>query len=211
MNGTLERAAPEGFHIDPCPPRHPEAKGKVERGIGTERGWREVTERAWSSWDELQAWSDERSAREAHRRICPATGTTVHEARQAEKRFLAAVPNLPEPFDLAVTRTVARDCTVAFEGRCYSVPFAWLGRVVAVHGCSRVVKVCADGRIVAEHPRQGRERIVIDPRHYEGEKTGAVLPPLPLGRMGRRLQELASLEPEKRPVDLYAALAEVSR
>src|SRR5947209_3872685 len=37
----------------------------------------------------------------------------------------------------------------------------------------------------AEHPRQGRERIVIDPRHYEGEATADVLPPLPLGRMGR--------------------------
>ncbi len=199
------------FHIDACAPRHPQAKGKVERGIGTERGWREITERQWAGWDELQAWSDARSRSEAERRTCPATGTTVLEAWDAEKPFLAAVPLLPEPFDLAVTRTVAPDCTVAFEGRRYSVPFAWLGRVVAVHGCSRVVQVCADGRVVADHPRQGRERIVIDPRHYEGEKTTTILPPLPLGRMGRKLQEILALEPQKRPLDLYAALAEVAR
>lgn len=33
------------FHIDLCPVRHPQAKGKVERGIGADRAWREVTER----------------------------------------------------------------------------------------------------------------------------------------------------------------------
>ena len=199
------------FHIDACPLRTPEAKGKVERDVRTSRGAPEITERHWSSWDELQHWSDERLRVDAERRICPATGTSVLEAWQAEKRFLAAVPLLPEPFDLAGTRTVAPDCTVAFEGRRYSVPFAWLGRVVAVHGCSRVVQVCAEGGVIAEHERRGRERIVIDPAHYEGEKTATVLPPTPLGRMGRRLAELMALEPQKRPLDLYAALAEVAR
>lgn len=199
------------FHIDVCPVRHPQAKGKVERGIGGDRAWREVRERDWSGWDELQEWTDERVAKEARVRNCPATGTSVWEAWQAERPKLGAVPLLPEPFDLAVTRTVAPDCTVAFEARRYSVPFAHLGRAVTVHGCSRVVQLWADGRVIAEHPRHGRERIVIDPRHYEGEATDTVLPPLPLGRMGRRLQELMSLTPQQRPLDLYAALAEVAR
>jgi transposase len=199
------------FHIDACPVHHPEAKGKVERGIGADRAWREVAVRDWSGWDELQAWTDERVAHEAQARTCPATGTSVWAAWQAERPKLAAVPLLPEPFDLAVTRTVAPDCTVAFEARRYSVPFAHLGRAVTVHGCSRVVQVWANGRVIAEHPRQGRERIVIDPRHYEGEATDTVLPPLPLGRMGRRLQELLRLTPQQRPLDLYAALAEVAR
>ena len=48
-------------------------------------------------------------------------------------------------------------------------------------------------------------------RHYEGEATEHVLPPTPLGRMGRRLQEIALLAPEQRPLDLHAALAEVAR
>jgi len=199
------------FHIDPCPVRHPQAKGKVERGIGGDRGWHEVATREWSGWDELQAWTDERVDREARARMCPATGTSVWEAWQEEKRFLAATPLLPEPFDVAVTRTVAPDCTVAFEARRYSVPFAHVGRIVTVHGCSRVVQVWRDGHVVAEHARHGRERIVIDPRHYEGEATADVLPPLPLGRMGRRLQSIAELSPQQRPIDLYAALAEVAR
>ncbi len=199
------------FHIDACPVRHPQAKGKVERGIGADRAWREVGERDWSTWDELQAWTDERVTREAHARTCPATGTSVWAAWQEERPFMAPVPLLPEPFNLVATRTVASDCTVAFEARRYSVPFARMGKVVTVHGCSRTVQVWADGRVIAEHARQGRERIVIDPRHYEGEATADVLPPLPLGRMGRKLQSIAELTPQRRPIDLYAALAEVAR
>jgi len=140
-----------------------------------------------------------------------ATGTPVIEAWQAEQRFLAPVPLLPEPFDLVVMRSVAEDCTVAFEGRRYSVPFELLGQRVEVRGCARVVQIYAQGTIVSQHPRQGRERIVIDPRHYEGEATAQVLPPVPLGRMGRRLAEIAAMPPQTRPLDLYAALAEVAR
>jgi hypothetical protein len=61
------------------------------------------------------------------------------------------------------------------------------------------------------YPRQTAARIVIDPACYEGPGTAAVLPPKPLGRMARKLQELAALPVERRPVDLYAALAEVAR
>jgi transposase len=212
LNPSYQRYAKAvRFHIDACPVRHPQAKGKVERGIGSDRSWREVTEREWSGWDELQQWTDDRTVREAKARLCPATGTSVWQAWQEEKRALVALPLMPEPFDLVGTRTVASDCTVSFEGRRYSVPFAHLGRAVTVHGCSRVVQVWFDGRVVAEHPRRGRERIVIDPRHYEGEATTDVLPPLPLGRMGRRLQSIAEMEPQRRPLDLYAALAEVAR
>jgi hypothetical protein len=38
-----------------------------------------------------------------------------------------------------------------------------------------------------------------------------VLAPIPLGRMGRRLAEIAAMVPQRRPLDLYAALAEVAR
>ena len=199
------------FHIDLCPPRSPRFKGKVERGIRGDRTWREIEERDWESWDELQAWTDRRVLHEAERRICPATGTRVIDAWEAEKRFLAPVPLLPEPFDVAVVRGVADDCTVGFEGRRYSVPFELFHQRVEVRGCSHVVQVYSRGAIVAQHPRQGRERIVIDPRHYEGESTQHVLSPVPLGRMGRRLAEIAAMAPETRPLDLYAALAAVAR
>lgn len=199
------------FHIDVCPPRSPWYKGKVERGIRTDRHWHEVTARPWDSWEELQEWTDVRMHQDATRRVCPATGTTVLGAWENEKRHLGAVPLLPEPFDVAVTRKVATDCLVAFEGRQYSVPFHLLGQRVEVRGCAGRVQVWAEGRVVAQHPRQGPERIVIEPRHYEGEPTEHVQPPPPLGRMGRRLAELMALAPEKRPLDLYADLVEAAR
>jgi len=199
------------FHIDACAPRSPQAKGKVERGIRTERQWRELQRRDWESWEELQSWTDARMWEDAERRICPATGTTVMKAWDEEKPALGPVPLLPEPFDVAVMRRVAPDCTVPLDGRRYSVPFEFLDRRVEVRGCARVVQVCAEGGVIAEHPRHGRERIVINPRHFEGEATDRVLPPIPLGKMGRKLAEIAALAPEQRPLDLYAALAEVAR
>jgi hypothetical protein len=51
----------------------------------------------------------------------------------------------------------------------------------------------------------------LDPRHYDGPGDERVAPPVPLGKMGRRLQEILAQPVEQRPVNLYAALAEVAR
>ena len=53
--------------------------------------------------------------------------------------------------------------------------------------------------------------MLLDPSHYDGPGDERVAPPLPLGRMGRKLQEILELPVEQRPLDLYAALAEVAR
>jgi len=131
-------------------------------------------------------------------------------AWDAERRHLGALPLLPEPFDQVATRSVSRDCLVSFEGRQYSVPFAWLGQTVEVRG-GRTVQILAGQAVVAEHRRHTAERLVIDPAHYEGPATERVLPPTPLGKLSRRLQMIAEMPVVQRPTDLYAALAEVAR
>lgn len=199
------------FHVDACAPRSPQAKGKVERRIRDHRLRADPRSKVWTDLAELQAWTDERMRESARRRRCPVTGTSVFEAWRAELAHLGALPILPEPFDIAVTRRVTDDCLIAFEGRRYSVPFRFVGRTVEVRGCARVVQVLAEASIVAEHERHSEELLVIDPAHFEGEPTDEVLPPLPLGRMGKKLAEIAAMEPETRPLDLYAALAEVAR
>jgi len=174
-----------GFHIDACLPRCPEDKGKVENA-------------------ELLAWDQ--------RRLCPATGETVAASWQAEQSRLRPLPaRLPVPFDVAVTRTVQRDCTVSFEGRVYSVPFRCCGRAVEVRGGAEVVQVLHDGQVIAEHPRHSRQRLLLDPAHYDGPGDDRVAAPTPLGKLGRRLQEIIAQPVEQRPLDLYAALAEVAR
>jgi transposase len=211
-NPAYERFAQRArFHVDLCPPRAPEAKGKIERRIRDHRYWLDPRFRDWDSLGELQAWTDQQALRRAERRQCPATGSTVLSAWEQERPLLGELVTLPRPFDIAVVRRVAHDCTVHFEGRTYSVPFALLGRDVEIYGCSGEVEIRHQSRLVASHARGTSQRIVLDPAHYEGEATAEVLPPVPLGRMGRRLAELAALVPEQRPLDLYAALAEAAR
>ncbi|MCE2944318.1 MAG: hypothetical protein LW828_06290 [Xanthomonadaceae bacterium] len=124
---------------------------------------------------------------------------------------MAPLPVLPAPFDHVATRRVGRDGLVAFEGRQYSVPFAYLARSVEVRGGAGTVQVLADQRVIAQHPRHTERRLLVDDAHYEGPGTPTVQPPTPLGRMGRRLQELAAMPVQHRPLDLYAALAEAAR
>lgn len=198
------------FHIDPCLPRAPEHKGKVERHVRTQRGVFDPYGRYWPDLATLQAASDAMLDAAAERRCCPATGTSVMAAWHAERRHLGALPLLPEPFDQVVTRRVSTDCLVSFEGRQYSVPFAWMGQTVEVRG-GRTVQILADQGVVAEHRRHTAERLLIDPSHYEGPATERVLPPTPLGKLSRRLQAIADMPVMQRPTDLYAALAEVAR
>lgn len=200
-----------GFHIDACLPRAPQAKGKVERLIRDLRGGFSPYRRHWDSLAELQQATDQHVQQLAQRRLCPATGTCVADSLAQEQAYLAPLPILPEPFDIAVTRTVAPDATIGFEQRRYSVPFAWIGRRVEVRGAAGRVQVLADHQLVASHPRHTPERIVIDPAHYEGPSTDTVQAPMPLGRMGKKLQQIAQLRPEQRPLNLYAALAGVAR
>ena len=199
------------FHVDLCLPRQPQAKGKIERRVRASRERVDPTREHWRDLAELQRFTDEQLARDAVRRRCPATGTAVLAAWQAERPVLGALPPLPEPFDTVATRTVATDALVAFEGRQYSVPFRLVGQRVELRGCAARVQVLHGQEIVAQHERHTAARLVIEPGHYEGRSTARVIAPQPLGRMGQRLQEIAAMPVSQRPIDLYAALAGVAR
>ena len=200
-----------GFHIDACLPRDPEAKGKAEAGVRLSRLRVAPGPRPFAGLGPLQQWTDTRLLSWAKRALCPATGLSVEASWRQELERLQPLPILPEPFDIAVTRPVHKDCTVRFEERCYPVPFQWVGQRLEVRGCHEKVQILGEGRVIREYPRHTAERILIDPSCYEGEATERVLPPRPLGKMGKRLQEIYELPVEQRPLDLYATLAEVAR
>ncbi len=200
------------FHVDACPPRQPQAKGKVERRVRDQRQGIDPHARSFGSIEELQAWTDEQiDARDAGRR-CPATGTTVALAWEAEMRLLTPLPKpMPIPFGVAVSRKVGIDGLVSFEGRQYSVPFPLIGQTVEVRGIAGAVQVLKTCEVVAEHPRGTAARLLIDQAHYDGPSDGRVIAPPPLGRMGQRIQELIDAPVAHRAIETYHLLAEVAR
>jgi len=200
-----------GFHVDACAPREPQQKGKTEAKVRLCRGLFASLGRRFDGLEHLQHESDERVERWSERAICPATGKSVRESWEAERAHLRPLPLLPEPFDVSVVRPVGRDCLVHFEQRQYAVPFQYALRDVEVRGCAGTVQIVCDHKVLREYPRRSEQRILLGSGCYDGESTDRVLAPPPLGRMGRRLAEICAMPVEKRPLDLYAALAEVAR
>lgn len=201
------------FHVDACEPRCPEQKGKVERGAADVKALG-LSKRCFLSLEHVQEYTDGKVEAEAQQRICPATGQTVQASWEAEKAYLTAQPEvLPEPFDLVKSCAVYKDCTIRFEGRTYAVPFAYMGKLVEVRGCSGFVQVVdrKSGQVLVSYPRGTERRLLIDPRCYEGAETEEVQAPKPLGRLSRKLMELAAQPVQKRSLELYAELAEVAR
>ena len=201
-----------GFHVDAHEPRQPQQKGKVERRVSWIKslGFDRV---CFDDLEHLQSFSDAKIESLDHKRLCPATGKTVHETWEAEKQLLRPLPAcMPEPFDLIRDCKVHKDCTVRFEGRTYAVPFAYMDQTLEVRGCAEVVQIVdpAKGEIVQAYPRHSESRLLIDPSCYEGPSTDRVQAPKPLGRVSRALQQVMEQQPEVRPVDLYARLAEVA-
>jgi len=203
-----------GFHVEACAPRSPQQKGKVERGVSRVRKVLRLAGRVFASLEELQEYTDLRLEADSRRRVCPATGLSVGESWEAEKKLLRSLPpNLPAPFDLIKTCRVFPDCTVHFEGRSYVVPFGYVDEQVEVRGCSGTVEIadCRSSLILVSYPRGTGRRILIDQRCYQGEATERVAAPVPMGALSTRIQELAEAPVQYRAVDFYEALAEVAR
>jgi hypothetical protein len=91
------------------------------------------------------------------------------------------------------------------------VPFRFVRQEVEVRGLAGRVQILKDCRGDRRAPPRHAALIVRDEAHYEGEDTERVRAPMPLGRMGRRLQEIAAGNVQHRSIDLYARLAEVAR
>lgn len=202
-----------GFAVDACRARTGSDKGKVERGVRTDRGaFADLLLADWGSLESFQTALDARATELHDRRRSPMTGTTITEALAAERPLLQPVPAVHEPFDCVVARRVSRDCLVSFEGRRYSVPFTAVGRTVEVRGTAQHVVILAEGRELARHARHTAARLVLTPTHYEGESTPTVRAPTPLGR--RAQLQLAGVPglpmpaTVARPLSAYVALVE---
>jgi len=200
-----------GFHVDPHEPRQPQQKGKVERRVSAVRQLN--MHKRFDSLEELQTYTNQRLMVDAVTRLCPVTGKTVADTWKDEKQLLRPLPAiLPEPFDLVKSCQVHKDCTLRFEGRTYSVPFEYAYKTLEVRGCSGFLQIVdrRTGVVVKEYPRGTQERLLIDQTCYQGD-ADSLEAPRPLGKVARKLQELAAEPIQLRSIEMYAQLAEVIR
>jgi len=153
-----------GVGVDPCPPRHGNRKGVVEKNIHylTQRWWR--TARV-ASPAEAQAALDRFCVEVADAR--DRAGVTVGELADAEP--LMALPDAPFPAEVTVVRTVAANALVSLWGNRYSVPPGLVGGHVQIHWRlgADTIGLHSGGAVVATHtlaPR-GAQRTVRLPEH----------------------------------------------
>ena len=138
-----------GVGVDPCPARHGNRKGVVEKNIHflTQRWWR--TARVTSP-AEAQASLDSFCARIADMR---ARGdATVGEL--ADREPLLALPDQAYPATLELVRVVTANALVSVWGNRYSVPPGLVGTEVIVRwrlGAETIDVVSAAGIVVVTH------------------------------------------------------------
>jgi transposase len=144
-----------GFLIDPCLPRRPEHKGKVESGVGyVQKGFWPLLEGEPTLPEanrQLRHWLLETAAQRVH-------GTThaVPWARFTQTERQALLPLPATDYDPAVWKPAKlhRDAHVTFERAYYSAPARLVGQILWLRAGLRDVRLFTERfELVASHPR----------------------------------------------------------
>lgn len=201
-----------GFLIDPCLPRKPQHKGKVERGgVG-------YIQQAFLP---LLPEGVRRSEANRHLRQWLLTDAglrdhgTTHEAPLArfEKTERAALLPLPaSAYDPAVWKrcTLHRDGHVTFEKAYYSAPYRFIGQTLWLRAGMQAIRLFSqDFQLVATHPRatQPGQRFT-QPDHLPADKAQALTLnrdtcPARAQAIGPATQQVVTELLASRPVDRF--------
>jgi transposase len=190
------------FEIRPAAVARGNEKGRVERAIGYVRTsfW---PARRWRDLDDLNAQADAWCRTEASERPWPDDKRKTVAAALAEEqeRLLPLPANTYETEEVAVVK-VGKTPHVRFGGNDYSVPHTLVRRVVEVRATLELVRVIADGAVVAEHARSFDRGLVIeDPAHLQALRKSKGE-----ARKHRALDKLAQAAPSSQQV--FVKLAE---
>ncbi len=153
------------------PPNDPESKGLLER----RNGWFETSFMPGRSFaspadfnTQLGGW-----LATANTRMVRTIGVAPTQRLEADLAAMLPLPPIPLHLGWRNRIRLGRDYYVRLDTNDYSVNPAVIGRLVDVSADLDRVRVRADGRIVAEHPRVwARGTTLTDPTHVE---TAAVL------------------------------------
>jgi transposase len=142
-----------GFKIDPCPPREPQKKGRVEAGVKylkrrflPLRDFRHLRD----ANRQLADWVLETAGNRLH-------GTTrqrpLDHFTAVEQPLLRALPAVPPESACWAKVKVHRDAHVQFRKALYSVPYQRVGQTLWLKATATTVRLYADHLLVATHPR----------------------------------------------------------
>ncbi|QDU66236.1 IS21 family transposase [Engelhardtia mirabilis] len=157
LNRTyVELARYYGFQIDPTPPRAPEKKGKVERGVRYTKGNFFATHESVDIHEDrraLRRWTLEIAGRRRH----GTTGRAPLEYFEEEER--AALLSLPQSrWELVIWKKARlhRDSHVQVDGAFYSAPWTLLGQDLWLRCTTHSIVIYAEDCRLHAHSRVPR-------------------------------------------------------
>jgi hypothetical protein len=148
-----ELALGYGFRIEPCPPRDPKKKGRVEAGV-------KYIKRAFLPLREFRDLAD--ANRQLHRWIMAEAGNRIHGTTrrqplalfaETEKDLLISLPSVPVQLAVWVKVKVHGNAHVAFEKNLYSVPYRLIRQSLWLKATDTTVQVFKEHELVAVHCR----------------------------------------------------------
>lgn len=159
-----ELAEGYGFKLDPCPPRDPQKKGRVEAGV-------KYIKRAFLPLREFRDLAD--ANRQLADWVIATAGNRNHGTTrerpltrfaETEQHLLRALPDQPPELASWVRVKVHGNAHVQFEKRLYSVPFRLIRQHLWLRATATTVQVFAEQRLVATHARLHRpgQRSTVD-------------------------------------------------
>jgi len=143
------------YHFQPIavPPRSPEHKGRVERGIRFVRSsfW---PARKWTDFDDLNRQAMEWCQNEAaERRWVQDEKLTVKEAFEKEAVLLHQMVEASFPVYDRKEVFVGKTPYVQFDCNFYSIPAEFVKRTLSVFATESAVQICDGSEMIASHSR----------------------------------------------------------
>ena len=148
-----ELALGYGFRIEPCPPREPQKKGRVEAGV-------KYIKRAFLPLRQFRDLAD--ANRQLADWVMTEAGNRIHGSTrrqplalfaETEKELLQPLPDIPVQLAVWTQVKVHGNAHVAFEKNLYSVPFQLIRQTLWLKATDTTVQVFRSHQLVAVHPR----------------------------------------------------------
>ena len=149
-----------------CTPASGWEKGQVENQVGNVREWLFTPLARFASFADLNAWLTTRCQELAQRMHPTQSQRTIAACYADEQPLLRPVS---AHFDGYVEKMMraSSTCLVKVDRNKYSVPARFAGQAVSVRTTANLVRVVAQGEVIAAHARQfSRDQLICDPWHY---------------------------------------------